>query len=419
MVSGLALFSRAKIKQLGEQYILASQAYASVASSYYAGTFVEVPEIADLGQESTELYTRLSTLLAFDQSKVPISLSPTRTANTRIPVPLVNAAYSLLVDGRPTTIEPRLARIYTPGSNVGDPLTGTALRVVGGYVGVEDLDLSASYITDMGEYVEGDETVVCLLVDENAQARRRNALGRGKLQSGVFISPRAVRDVLGGTLTQEVIAESFTLLEQRRVDLPDYTHILFDGDEFVVFGGTLLEYITRNRAASILAGVYPAQVTRTYLNVPQHVDTQGTIAVEYTEEGGERIVGDLADLDDGTPSTRARLTRALSQWNTVMVAPPPTPTTPETARLNAEYGNTLNVKGNSILSAYRALEHDTRIYTLLTDFIGRLEKSGLDRAADLLRSADLATFLTLNNNEGSYSGYMRVLTSRLKVEVQA
>lgn len=418
-VSGLALFSRAKIKQLSEQYISAGSAYASAASGYYTGTSVETPVIADLEQESTELYTRLSTLLNLDQSEVPISTSPIRVTNTRIPVPLVNAAYSLLVDGRPTTIEPRLARIYTPGSSVGDPLTGTALVVVGGYVNVVDLDLSASYITDTGEYIEGDETVVCLLVDENTQARRRNALGRGKLQSGVFISPRAVRDALGGTLTQEIVAESFTLLEGRRVDLPDHTRILLDGDEFVVFGGTLLEYITRNRAAFIAPGVYSAQVTRAYLDVPQHVDTQGTIAVEYTEEGGERIAGDLADLDNGTPSTKARLIRAVSLWDTVELVSPPAPVSPRTARLSAEFADTLSAKGGSLLAAHTALEHDTRIHTLLTDFMGRLEKSGLDRAADLLRSADLATFLALNNHEGSYSGYMRALTSRLKVEVQA
>lgn len=415
VISALATYSRPTLKSIRIQATALAASLRAAAAGYYKSGATSVAGSSELVDLVSSVRARLLLIRESDGGSVSVSLTPERVRATVIKCPLVNNNYTLTVNDAVYEIEHRPASLQV--AEGGAAFQGAYLYAFGQVVLRSRFNtnaLPAGWAEEDGVLACADD-VVCVIPDKSAASRSRGVTRSGALP-GVFITAREVQRIAGGEMTTRVERREISVSSGEVSDVDDYTVVSVGADRFVVVGGRLIELDTAT-LASELEGDVLCDLSTSTLTFSGVASLSDPSYVTFITDGGELLEGDVGDGADGTPSTRVALEDALSALPLIEPLSITSIMSPSTAAEAANYAIVLD--GLSQQAAY-ALDRlsPTRQRTLIDELLSRMERAGLDRAADILRDGDVRAFLALTPSDATYAAVLRDAGSQLKVQVQ-
>lgn len=388
------------------------------AAAYYRTGPARISGVPELLDNVASVRAQLMRVRESDEGVVSVRYTEERVRASTLTCPLPNNDYVLTVGGATYEIDHRPASLsVTAPSGEGPPLQGTYLYALGQVVLRSRFsadDLPPGWV-DSPESITCAEDVVCVIPDKSAASRARGATRAGA-RSGVFITAREIQAIAGGELATQGERRVVNVEHGEVQDVEDYSTVLIGEDKFVALGGRLIELDTSTPAHEINGSV-TCDVSTTTLTFRGAVTLSDASFVTYITEGGDIAEGDEGDRADGTPATRVALNDALAALPRLDLLEINIVTSPAQASAVADYALLLDQLAEQATFAASRLT-PTRQRALIDELLSRMERVGLDRAADILRGGGVNTFLALNGSNATYAAVLRDAGSQLKVQVQ-
>jgi hypothetical protein len=433
----LATCSVAPIRELLVALESSARQLSSAASAYYEGGDTHTETIYASAQplltSLEDWRTRLEALYGTEVSYTAPATTATRVTQTRIPCPLPRTGYTLLGTGVQARVDPELARLETPLSSTGR-VTGIYLWVgndgmtYASYFDTEDEatmsrltnegDAIVATLTDEGDAIVATESrVVCIRPYARYGARARGCLGRGQRRGARFMFADELARLIGGQVVNESFTQEISVTLGAVEGLRDYDTVHINESVYVVLGGQLVAH-DASLPGPLVFGIYNARVVRQAVICPTEVRVSPAVGEVMTYEGGEPLQPS-GDAEDGEPSTRVELRAVLRAWPSVSITPFTRVATPHDAEVVATDATTLMSAASTLRDLLPRLMAPLQQRTLIFTLLDRLERRGLDQAADMLRQCRLQAFLDMPSYKASYKEEIKAISGSLIVRAQS
>ena len=329
------------------------------------------------------------------------------------------------------------------------------------YEELDGLDLDFEFDGDFFQFVLGS-SILSVKVNHCGFQRVFNLPKKVTVSSStVYTSTQELKNLIGGTITSEVVYRGQIELESGRLVAPQIEErraIIIIGDTYIAYTGDAPLDLIAGTGVNFIDDYYkgPAKIIEEVLTLPnvevQTVEGFGGVSSasynplavqfnfdsEYTPVEGDSINGTVISRVDGTTlevysnMVEGEYTVTSSDYGIALGILSQLPTAISTlsgpcnsildiARLESSVTNTVEIV-ESLLASVTEAKGSVRyreFCRILADMRNAHLSLGLDRALDMLYSGDLKSYMALQSHQGNYSKSAAISTRDVSRRMQS